>query len=329
MSQVFISYRHVQPDEDLAGQCAHFLEANGFSAFVDKRVRIGQDWVEEINRQLHQSQYFVVLLSAESIRSDMVGQEIRLAHKLRKEGRLSIFPVRIAFAGELPYDLGAYLNVIQYKSWKQGQPFDLICKAILQEIQQPPAGPQMQEVGEASPESLHLLAEATELRGAPLPGADPRLETGAVELDSPFYVRRSTDDRIAKLITQRGITILVKGPRQVGKTSLLARVQALARENGQRTLYIDFQLIDDSNFESLKGLLLYFAHRIARELRTTIKPKDVWDDMLGGPESLTSFVEDAALQGTEIRLSIILDEVDRIFRYECRNGFFAMVRAWH
>jgi hypothetical protein len=49
----------------------------------------------------------------------MVGQEIRLAHKLRKERGLRIFPVRIAFTGELPYELGAYLNAIQHKSWNQ------------------------------------------------------------------------------------------------------------------------------------------------------------------------------------------------------------------
>ena len=119
MADVFISYRHVPPDEDLAAKCAQFLESNGLSVFLDTSIRIGQDWVDEIYRQLERSRSFVVLLSAESIRSDMVGQEIRLAHKLRKEKGLRIFPVRIAFAGELPYELAAYLNAIQHKTWKE------------------------------------------------------------------------------------------------------------------------------------------------------------------------------------------------------------------
>jgi hypothetical protein len=70
------------------------------------------------------------------------------------------------------------------------------------------------------------------LRGAPLPSADPRLETGALKLDSPFYVRRPADEAIERLVRQHGETILVNGPRQVGKTSLAARAQAAAQANG-------------------------------------------------------------------------------------------------
>jgi hypothetical protein len=329
MPKVFISYRHVAPDQELAAELARFLEGNGLSVFVDARIRIGQEWVDEIDRQLRSAQYFVVLLSAESIRSDMVRQEIALAHTLRSEKRLRIFPVRVAFGGELPYDLGAYLNLIQYQSWTQNESFAPICRAILQEIQAPADTSEPEQPHEVSNDSLRLLAQATELRGAPLPSADPRLETGAVGMDSPFYIRRAEDDRVEGLIPQTGVTVLIKGPRQVGKTSLLARAQALAREKSQRTLYLDFQLIDESHFETLKGILLYFAHRISRELRTAIKPADVWDDAIGAPESLTDFVEQAALESTPTVLSIVLDEADRIFQCKFRNGFFAMIRAWH
>jgi hypothetical protein len=51
--------------------------------------------------------------------------------------------------------------------------------------------------------------------------------------------------------------------------------------------------------------------------------------LLGAADSLTMFLEEAVLQIGETRLSITLDEVDRLFRYDCRNGFFAMIRAWH
>jgi AAA-like domain/TIR domain len=321
MPKVFISYRHLKPDEELATECARFLEGHGLDVFMDTRIRIGQEWVEEIDRQLRSSQYLIVLLSAQSIRSDMVRREIALAHKLRKNEQLIIFPVRVAFEGELPYDLGAYLDPIQYKIWNQNQPLSPICEAILQEIKQPTHDTELARVCETSSKGLQLLAEATQLCGAPLPAADPRLETGAIGPDSPFYVRRSTDDRVARLILQKGVTVLVKGLRQVGKTSLMARAQALARENGQRTLYLDFQFVDETHFESLQSLPLYLARRVAREIRTRIKPDDMWNDLLGAPESLTGFLEEAVLQKAETRLSITLDEVDRLFRYEYRNGF--------
>lgn len=131
MSQVFVSYAHVHPDQDLAGYLAAFLEANGFTIFVDTKIRVGQDWVEQIDQQLRNSEYFVVLLSAASTQSDMIRREIAMAYKLKKARRLTIFPVRVDFEGELPYEIGAYLDLIQYTTWNRGQSFDVVCEAIL------------------------------------------------------------------------------------------------------------------------------------------------------------------------------------------------------
>ena len=131
MPNVFISYSHVSPDQDLASQLAGSLEANGVTVFVDTKIRIGEDWVEQIDRQLRSSQYFVVLLSVASIQSDMVRREIALAYKLRKANQLTIFPVRMDVTQELPYDIGAYLDSIQYVGMEPRESFDPICRKIL------------------------------------------------------------------------------------------------------------------------------------------------------------------------------------------------------
>lgn len=181
---------------------------------------------------------------------------------------------------------------------------------------------------EIASQDLQRLADVTDRTGAPLPAADPRLDTGAVELDSPFYVQRAADDEVKRLVSAPGRTVLIKGPRQVGKTSLLSRSKGAAERSGHRVVYIDFQLVDTEHLDSLKSLAKYMAHRIARTLRTTVKPADVWDDYLGAPESLTDFIEQAVLsEATPVTLCC--DEVDRIFDYAYRNAFFAMVRAWH
>ncbi|MGI9070567.1 MAG: toll/interleukin-1 receptor domain-containing protein [Bryobacteraceae bacterium] len=137
MPNVFISYSHVSPDQDLARQLAGLLEANGVTVFVDTKIRIGEDWVEQIDRQLRISQYFVVLVSAASIQSDMVRREIALAYKLRKAKQLTILPVRMDATRELPYDIGAYLDLIQYVVWNPSESFDPICRMILQAITEP------------------------------------------------------------------------------------------------------------------------------------------------------------------------------------------------
>jgi len=74
--RIFISYRHVKPDEDLAIVIESALTKAGFQVFVDQKMVIGTEWVKEIENQLKKANFFVVLLSAESIRSDMVRQEI-------------------------------------------------------------------------------------------------------------------------------------------------------------------------------------------------------------------------------------------------------------
>ena len=49
---------------------------------MDLNMLVGTRWIEEIQSQLTSSQFFLVLLSAQSILSDMVRREIELAHKL-------------------------------------------------------------------------------------------------------------------------------------------------------------------------------------------------------------------------------------------------------
>ncbi len=155
MSQVFLSYRRVEPDQGLAEALCSYLEERGLRVFIDKRIQVGRIWVEEIDRQLQASNAFVVLLSESSVRSDMVRQEVQTAYELRNEGKMTILPVRVGFEGKLPYDLASYLNTIQYILWRPGEPteelFSQIQAAITSSVPlptepipgQPPHGPKM------------------------------------------------------------------------------------------------------------------------------------------------------------------------------------------
>src|SRR5262245_58037810 len=55
------------------------------------------------------------------------------------------------------------------------------------------------------------------------PGAELEPVGGAMPLDSRFYIVRPVDDQFRSAIARRDSIVLVKGTRQVGKTSLLAR----------------------------------------------------------------------------------------------------------
>jgi hypothetical protein len=196
MSKVFISYGHAAPDQQLAAELARFLEGNGLAVFADTKIRIGQEWVDEIDRHLRSADHFVVLLSSESIRSDMLRREVALAHTLHRQKKLRVFPVRVAFDGELPYDLGAYLDLIQYERWNPGEPFDPICRAILQAIQAPGVpdeyGANDAAPPPAAPDSVHGRGGAPSMKS---PG-EPDLER--LENELAVYV-----GPMAKIIVAR------------------------------------------------------------------------------------------------------------------------------
>ncbi|MBW8873875.1 MAG: AAA-like domain-containing protein [Acidobacteria bacterium] len=333
MSQVFLSYRHVPPDEQLAeGLCA-FLQERGLRVFLDKQIEIGLEWAAEIDRQLRASDSFVVLLSKDSILSDMVRQEIETAHERRKEGKLAIFPVRLGFQGKLPYDLGGYLNHLQYALWNPGDSEEKLFARLHTAITGGASLPGAPSSEDAAVLSMTDPAVAAETKGAPLPAADPRIvmETGTIRLDSPFYVRRREDGTAESCLAQPGSTIVVKGPRQSGKSSLLARVHALSKRDGRRSVYVDLQRdFDDSHLLSLHTVLQTLARRIARTLKTAVQPADVWDsDLLGEKASFAEFLARAVLDGSSSPVVLILDEVDRLFDRSYRGDFFAAVRGWH
>jgi len=134
MSHCFISYRHVAPDQELAHALSTALQHSGHMVFLDGRIEVGARWVEAIEREISASAFFTVLLSEQSIRSDMVRQEIALAHERASADKLCILPVRVAFTAALPYDLAAYLNPLQHAHWNPGEPFDRVCSEIVSAI---------------------------------------------------------------------------------------------------------------------------------------------------------------------------------------------------
>ena len=58
---------------------------------------------------------------------------------------------------------------------------------------------------------------------------------GAVGLGSRFYVLHEADEESGAAVARRDSIVLVKGARQVGKTSVLARGLQRARESDARS----------------------------------------------------------------------------------------------
>ncbi len=152
---------------------------------------------------------------------------------------------------------------------------------------------------------------------------------GAVPLDSRFYIERETGQEFRAAVARRDSVVLVKGARQVGKTSLLARSLQQAREAGARVALTDFQLLNASHLASAESLLRMLAKSLADQLELAVWPDQIWDADLGPSMNFTRYVRREVLGATEAPLVWGLDEVDRLFTCAFGSEVFGLFRSWH
>jgi len=328
---VFISYQHVNPDMQSAQALVDLLAETGIQVIYDRQIEVGERWVQWIDDQVRRSTFLIVLISATSIRSDMVRQEIRIAHEYSREngGNPRILPIRINYTGALPYDLAAYLDPLQYLLWTDGTPAEEIADKLLPVLVREELTTLEQPINSEGEQQQSELFAQTLALGAPLPSADFLLETGAVKQDSPFYVKRSCDTTLFTHGKGNGVTMVIKGPRQVGKSSLLARFYADVRDSGATCFMLDFQSIDEERFTDLQTLLKFIARRIEKTLRLTCHVNDIWDDEEGPKINIMDYLQQALIDASDKQIYLFFDEVDRVFPYKFSNDFFSTLRGWH
>lgn len=336
--QVFISYKqHAEPDESIAMYLARFLNDQGKQTFIDQKLKIGMDWIDEIHNQIAQSDFLVVLLSTNSMKSEMVLEEIKFADlQWRETGSPRILPVRLQYEGPLPYPLDDYLRPLQYALWLNEADTPLVARRILNAMQG--IEPLASESRGPQPESGRQTISKSTIAGEPIAephsSFDPRLileaPGGLVDLESPFYIERRADMRLKRELSKAGTTTTIRAARQMGKTSLLVRGVEDARQRGAPIVFFDFQMIDPTYLQSLDVFLHYLALSIAADLKINLEAVDrVWQSPLGPPQGrLTQFLEDHALKQATCPIILAIDEADRLFEVPFRKDFFSLIRAW-
>lgn len=152
---------------------------------------------------------------------------------------------------------------------------------------------------------------------------------GALPPDSPVYIPRAADDDFHKWIAQRCSFILVKGPRQSGKTSLFARGRPIAQETGALVAFTDFQAIPEDAFADVEQFLLALTESLATELDLVTGPEGM-GRKLGLPgQRFQRYIEDEILGKIPEPVVWMLDEVDRLIARKYRDEIFALFRSWH
>ncbi|MEL6440274.1 MAG: AAA-like domain-containing protein [Cyanobacteria bacterium J06621_8] len=311
--RVFISYRTREPDKSLAQEFYNYLKDAGHEPFMAASSIVwGENWAERIDQELKSCDYFVLLLSEQSASSDMVAGEVRTAKRLRdKLGKPIILPIRLKLPKDDPlnYELRSSLQTIQQKSWNSPDDTPQLLQELLGIINDGIIPEPVEEV------ITPVVTTASQNR-PPLPVADLELPGGTMPLESQFYVKREPwDSRCLEEIERRAGLVRIKAPRQMGKTSLLARIRDRAVELGYRTITLDFLGTDEQAFSDSRVFLKRFCALVSRQL--DISPRKVtefWDEELfGSKENCSDYFAEYILSEINVPLFLAIDELDRLF----------------
>src|SRR5262249_45890758 len=213
---------------------------------------------------ISESDFLIVFLTKQSMSSEMVKEEIHLAHELaqKQNGRPKIIPVRLAFYDDYSYPLGAYLGHLQWPNWDS----EADTARLIDQLSQFIDG--TSEIFEPTISGANQAQAIVSEPPSPSPSAQPR-KPDPTKLDSPegtispqstFYVVRSTDDVALNAIRRQGVTITTKGPRKRGKSSLLTPTLEKAVEAGKRAVFLDYQLIERDTLPDAGNFYRHFCN---------------------------------------------------------------------
>lgn len=162
---------------------------------------------------------------------------------------------------------------------------------------------------------------------------------GLIPLESALYVERPPiESRCYEEITRLGALIRIKAPSQMGKTSLMVRILAYAKEQSSQngdtsevhTVALSLQRADRAIFSDLDKFLRWFCAAITRKLHLSHRVDDYWSDTFGSKSNCTAYFEDCVLPEINGVLVLALDQVDEVFLHpEIADDFFTLLRSWY
>lgn len=165
----------------------------------------------------------------------------------------------------------------------------------------------------------------------PLSAVELEFPDGSVPLNSPFYIERIPhDSRCYQELLKPGALIRIKGPRQIGKTSLMNRMLVRAIDQDYKTALLDFQQAEETVLDNLNKLLRWFCAIVTRQLKLEPKLNEYWDEDLGSKMSCTLYVQEYLLDSITQPIVLSLEEVSVLFeKPTVAQEFLTLLRSWY
>lgn len=320
--KVVLLHAHAGPKDDHVAAILHeHLSQAGHDVAVDRSQTGSIDWAARIQQMIEEADAVVPLISQQSAFDEVMGFEIEVAQEAqrRRKGRPVLLPVRLDYTGPLPEPAGAILGRVPYQLWEREEDEPGVLAEITEVLRHLPEGvlpPPIPRVTGLTP----LIAQTA-----------PRLEPvgGAVPLHSKFYVARPADEQLLQAVGEMESVVLIKGARQIGKTSLLARGLDAGRKRGARVTLTDFQTFSASNLASPSTVYRSLAESLVDQLELSLDLDAVWDERRGANVNFERFIRREVLGKIGAPLVWGLDEVDRLLVTDYAAEVFGLFRSWH
>lgn len=326
--RVFISYKHEEaPDAPLANEIAAALRSS-CDVFIDTDLPIGARWAEQIRAEMAHADVLIALMSERAAASEMVREELALAHSLSQgSARPRILPVRVAYHAPFPYPISEYLNPLQWAFWDAQDDTARLIELLRRAL----AGGALPLQSDA--EKAQVTDQARTV-GGPTASAPLRLEApeGSMAADSQFYIARASDAPAISAVSGtsgRGTTLTIKGPRQMGKSSLLLRVAEAAANAGKQVALLDFQLFEEQVLQDADVFFRQFCAWLSDALDLDDRTDEYWSAGLGNSQRCTRYLERYVLKALGGPMLLAIDEIDKTVDSPFRSDFFGMLRGWH
>jgi len=324
--RVFLSYqRDVELDRSVALNAAQALSAD-HAVFFDQAKEIDQQWVERLQGELSQADCVIFFFSAESIHSEVVLQQLEMAQEMDTQS-LKILLVCLDYEAGSAQVQRAALKSLNWAFLEREED----TPQLIRELTLAVAGGQLpltaDEVAKRCEAKGHMPSG---IRGVspfapPTPSIEPitfRLPDGALAPECPFYVEREADQLARAAIARQGVTITIKGARQMGKSSLLQRLAQTARQIGKRFVWLDCELLHSPQKEA-------FFHHFSDAFTDEVGLDISTPASITSPWRCTRYVGRQILSHLEQPCVLALDNAESLFDTTYRNAFFSMLRSWH
>ncbi len=151
---------------------------------------------------------------------------------------------------------------------------------------------------------------------------------GVMRPKSSYYVERGADAELRNALKRKDNLILVRGARQVGKSSLFVRGMNQARDQGAKVVRIAVEEMSQEAMESEQGFLQELVYAISDSMNFDKLNYDVRADKGGVAVATRKFFTRYVL-GLDGQVVLALDELEKLFGKPWSNRIFTMLRNWH